>query len=177
MLQLHTYATSHPRCSSVIRLLHSAAARLKQAAHGHKVVVADSHWRVNAVAYDNGDDLRKGSKVSGDPDVLRDLVQQARGVPLDVQHITGSEIKALRTTSQKASKVNVSFTRAIANFFGGIIGGIFSIFAAPVQKKSQCQMYGHVRPSGGWSGPYPKCVECGAAITCEEDLRGSSAKR
>jgi hypothetical protein len=132
---------------------------------------------VNVVAYDNGDDARHGNKASQDPDVLRDLVQQARGVPLDVQHITGSEIKALRTTSQKATQVNVSFARAIANFFGGIFGGIMGMFAAPVQKRNQCQMYGHIRPNGGWSGPYPKCVECGAAITSEEDLRGSSAKR
>jgi hypothetical protein len=152
-------------------------ARLKQTNPGHNVVVAILTWRVNAVVYDNGDDSKKGGKASQDPDVLRDLVQQARGVPLDVQHITGSEIKALRTTSQKAAKVNVSFTRGVANFFGGFFHGIFAMFAPPVQKKSQCQMYGHVRPSAGWSGAYPKCVECGANITKEEDLRGSSAKR
>jgi hypothetical protein len=129
------------------------------------------------VAYDNGDDPKQGNRASQDPDVLRDLVQQARGIPLDVQHITSSELKALRTTSQKASKVNVSFTRAIANFFGGIFGGILGLFAPPVQRKSQCQMYGHVRPSGSWSGPYPKCAECGTVITSEDELRGSSAKR
>ena len=136
-----------------------------------------SNGGVSTLQYDNGDDQDPGKKASDNPDVLRDLVNQSRGLPLDVQHITGTEIKALRNTHERASAANVGMARAFASFFSGLFGGLFALFSPPVQKKSQCQMYGHVRPAGGWTGVYPKCVECGANITSESDLRGSSARQ
>jgi len=114
-----------------------------------------------------------------DPDVLRDLVQQARGVPLDVQKITGQEIRTLRTTSRKESTTGVALTRAFTGLFSGIfaaIGGLFS-FGGGRKRTTQCDIYGHVRPKGAWEGTYPRCVNCGVDITSEDMLRGSTAKQ
>ncbi len=116
------------------------------------------------------------NRMGEDPDVLRDLVQQARGVPLDVQRITGTEIRSLKTTGQRSSSVNVSFTRMISGFFSGLFGGLIGLFSPPSQKKNQCAMYGHVRPKGGWAGNLPHCEDCGAEIHSEDDLRGSTAR-
>src|SRR5690349_2730008 len=108
---------------------------------------------VTVVPHENGEEMRHGGNFpsAGDPDVLRDLVQQSRGVPADVQRITGTEIKSLRTTSQTAAAVNVSMTRGFMGFFASLFGGLFALFAPPTKKRSQCDMYGHLRPSGGWS--------------------------
>lgn len=128
--------------------------------------------------FEPGGQSRPRNPSNAEPDVLRDLVQQARGVPLDVQRITGTEIKSLRSTHQKVSATNVAVTRAVSGFWGGIfhaIGSLFS-FGGSRKKVTQCDNYGHVLPKGSWDGPYPRCTNCGTEITSEDMIRGSQAR-
>jgi len=116
------------------------------------------------------------SPVGEDPDLLRNLVQQSRGVPLNVQRITTQELKALKTTARKEAGIGVSITRSICGVFGGIFTALGSVFSARTKKPSQCQLYGHVIQKGGWTGVYPKCIHCGTEITSEDQLKGTSAR-
>ncbi|HEY9869713.1 MAG TPA: hypothetical protein V6D08_11150 [Candidatus Obscuribacterales bacterium] len=119
---------------------------------------------------------RPAGSDQADPDVLRDLIQQSRGVPLNVQRITSQEVQALKVKQRKEDNPVVAITRAFTGFFSGIFSAIGGIFAGPVKKKTQCDIYGHVRPKD-WDGSYPTCVNCGIEITSEDMLRGATAKQ
>ena len=111
---------------------------------------------------------------SQDPDALRDLVQQARKVPLSVQRITSTEIKALKVTGERQQAVKASLGRMIAGFFSGIIAGIGGLFAGPVKKKfTTCEQVGHVVPKT-WGGEFPRCEDCGAIVDSPDQLRSAS---
>lgn len=117
-----------------------------------------------------------GPPRSADPDMLRDLVQQSRGVPLSVQRITSAEVQSLKVTQRKEDNPAVAFIRAISGCFAGFFHAIGAVFSGSSKKKTQCDIYGHVRPKSTWDGIYPTCVNCGIEITSEDMLRKATAK-
>lgn len=113
---------------------------------------------------------------SEDPDLLRDIVQQSRRQPLDVQRQTTQEIRALRVSTEKEAEAAVVAQRKVQQFFSSLWAGISALFhRESTQRSSQCNIYGHVVESG-WTGTLPKCSKCGAVVTSADQLRGSSPK-
>ncbi len=108
--------------------------------------------------------------------MLRELLQQSRGVPLSVQRITSAEVKSLKVTQRKEDNPVVAFTRAVTGCFSGFFHAIGAVFSGSAKKKTQCDIYGHVRPKSAWEGIYPTCVNCGTEITSEDMLRKATAK-
>src|SRR4029434_1840021 len=65
-----------------------------------------------------------GPPRASDPDLLRDLLQQSRGVPLSVQRITTAELKSLKVTQRKEDNPAVAFKRAVTGCFRGFFHAI-----------------------------------------------------
>jgi len=119
--------------------------------------------------------LRPTEAPGEDPDLLRQIVQQSRGAPLNVQRITSTEIKALKVTSDRQAKVSASFSRRVIRLFQDLLQSVTGVFAREEQHRSQCDIYGHVIKEG-WRGDFPKCFKCGQQVTDLSQLRGSRPK-
>ncbi len=119
----------------------------------------------------------KPFRTGEDADLLREIVQQSRKQPLDVQRMTTQEIRALKVTSEFETLAGVSIRRQVQRFFSGLLSGLTGLFSRHNNEhKNQCAIYGHVVLEG-WTGPYPKCDKCGAQVTSADQLRGTAPKK
>lgn len=93
--------------------------------------------------------------------------------------LTTQNLESLKHSQKKRdtqeAKVKLLLDRMMLSVTTGI-SSMFS-FAIPRNKEDRCQVYGHNLPFGStWSGPYPKCADCGAKITDSTQLRGALPK-
>ena len=93
-----------------------------------------------------------------------------------MQRITTAELQSLKVTQRKEDNPAVAFKRAVTGCFSGFFHAIGALFTGSGKKKTQCDMYGHVRPNSTWDGIYPTCVNCGVEITSEDMLRKATAR-
>ena len=112
-----------------------------------------------------------------DPDELAKITH--RGLkPLSGTNeptVNAEEVSSLKSASRNEAKTGVQARRLMDLFFGGIASALKGLFARKGKKVTQCQIYGHV-PEPKWTGPYPKCTDCGAAITRPDEVRGATPR-
>src|SRR5215471_18025552 len=75
-----------------------------------------------------------GPPRASDPDMLRDLLQQSRGVPLSVQRITSAEVQSLKVTQRKEDNPGVAFKRAVSGCFSSFFHAIGALFTGSSKK-------------------------------------------
>lgn len=83
--------------------------------------------------------------------------------------------QTLKQAQQNEDKLSVRITRMFAAFFGSIASAVKGLFTPRAKKVMQCETYGHVMKPG-WTGPHPKCIDCGAAILTLDQVRGATPK-
>lgn len=85
------------------------------------------------------------------------------------------EIVMLKTAQKKEDGPLTAIFRFFQRIIDGFTSGIKALFTPPQKKVMQCQTYGHVMEQG-WSGPHPRCVDCGKAILSLDEVRGATPK-
>jgi hypothetical protein len=108
-------------------------------------------------------------------DQLQDLIEEAKGVPIQVQRMSQQDAQAIRESQERQESVVIQQRRKIGAFMGWISTTIGGIFQKKEKRTTQCDNYGHVAPAQ-WGEGFPKCVKCGTEITSKDMLRGSSAR-
>lgn len=81
----------------------------------------------------------------------------------------------LKEVQKGEQKFIVKVARFFAGFFGGIGNTMKGLLTPRAKKVMQCQTYGHVMQQG-WTGPHPKCIDCGVAILSLDQVRSSTPK-
>jgi hypothetical protein len=109
-----------------------------------------------------------------DPDNLSLLLNKLPE-DFDVQHITGSEIEALKDNAKKQQNPEVRLRQAAANVIRSMTTTMSGIFHS-AKKNRQCELYGHIpEPAASWRAGLPKCIDCGVLIESRAQIRTHSA--
>jgi len=88
---------------------------------------------------------------------------------------TTEDVGNLKTKQREEDTPVVVIKRFFMRIVDGVLGLFRALLAPPQKKVVQCDNYGHVLKPG-WSGPHPKCMECGAAILSLNEVRGATPK-
>lgn len=113
-----------------------------------------------------------------DPKKFEELLLERAGTSgsQPVQKITDTQIEALKQTSHKKESPAVRLMQLFSTTVNHLGAAFVGLFCKP-KMKTQCDLYGHLAPSAGWAGDFPKCTECGHEITSQDQLRKSSASQ
>jgi hypothetical protein len=118
--------------------------------------------------------IRREEVRDDDPSVLAAYLHSSRREPTK-QHITSTEIKALRSTTSKKKNMFSCLLGGLIQGWQALISGIGGLFSCRTKVNSSCSG-GHIAPKS-WGDGYPHCLDCGVEIRSPEDLRGSSKFR
>lgn len=93
--------------------------------------------------------------------------------------MTIQNIESLKHSQKKRDTQEAKVKLLLDRMMLSVTTSISSLFSLPGMrgKENRCEVYGHNLPLGSkWSGPYPKCHDCGVKITDSSQLRGSLPK-
>lgn len=118
--------------------------------------------------------IRRPELKDDDPSVLSSYLHSVRNTE-PTQRMTGTEIKALRSTTGKKKGMGAALIGNLLQGWQGLISGIGGMFVSSKHQSSSCT--GGHNPPKTWGDGFPRCIDCGVEIRSPDDLRGSSKFR
>lgn len=106
-----------------------------------------------------------------DPNVLHQFLNSPTN-SAQSQHITSTQIKALRGQTQKGNRVSACLVRNTIGWLSHSFSAFLALLSPPPKARPTCRE-GHTPPSS-WGHGFPTCIDCGHEIRSQDDLKNAS---